>query len=185
MKKVLLFLAKGFEEVEAVTPIDFLRRAGIEVTTIGIGGRMIDGAHGISIEADTVLPELEGVEAYDGLVFPGGMPGAENIAADERVLKLVNLFHGKGKLIAAICASPAVVLAGTGVLNGRQATCYPGFENKFGSEISFSSERVVRDGNIITSRGPGTAAEFAVELIRYLADEETAIKIKEGTLQAF
>ena len=185
MKRVLLFLARGFEEVEAVTPIDYLRRAGVEVTTIGIGGRMIDGAHGISIEADTVLSELEGAEDYDGLVFPGGMPGAENIAVEERVLKLIDSFNRKGKIIAAICASPGVILAGTTVLDGKKATAYPGFEKKFGADTEFSSERVVRDGNIVTSRGAGTAAEFAIELIKIFTGEETAQSIKDGTLQNF
>ena len=187
MKKVLLFLAEGFEEVEAVTPVDFLRRAGVEVVTVGIGGSRVSGAHGIRIEADTVLPDISDVsktaEGYDGLVFPGGMPGAENIAAEKIVSELIEAFNARGRIIAAICASPGVVLAGTGVLDGRKATCYPGFESRFPGSARPSEDRVVIDGNIITSRGPGTAAEFSIELIRQLAGDKAAEQIKTGTLQ--
>ena len=190
MKKVLLFLADGFEEVEAVTPIDFLRRAGIKVTTVGVNGETINGAHDIIIKADVSLDKLlkdkdNLSEVYDGLVFPGGMPGAENIAAESDILDLVDKFNHNGKVIAAICASPGVILAGTGVLDGRRATSYPGFEAKFGSSTEASTERVVVDGNIVTSRGPGTAAEFSIELIRIFSDEGIADNIKNGTIQGF
>ena len=185
MKKVLVFLAEGFEEVEAVTPIDFLRRAGVEVTTAGIGGKYITGGHGISVEADVELSGLKSGEVFDGLVFPGGMPGASNIAAEPGILSMITEYNRRGAVIAAICASPGVILAKTGVLDGRTATCYPGFEKNFGPSTKFSSERLVTDGNIVTSRGAGTAAEFSIELIKIFADHQTAENIKKGTIQNF
>ncbi len=187
MKKLLLFLAEGFEEVEAVTPIDFMRRAGIGVVTVGIGVNPVSGAHGIKIEADIGLSDITdaaaAAETYDGLVFPGGMPGAENIAAEKIVSEMIEAFNEQSKIIAAICASPGVILAGTSVLDGRKATCYPGFESRFSNSTQPSDERVVIDGNIITSRGPGTAAEFSIELIRQFAGDKTANQIRTGTLQ--
>jgi len=189
MKKVLLFLANGFEEVEAVTPIDFLRRAGVQVTTVGIGGNRIEGAHGIVIEADTSLADFytstgpEDGDDYDGIICPGGMPGAANIAAEDRILSMIEDYNRQGKIVAAICASPGVILAGTTVLDGRKATCYPGFEKHFGASTEFSTERVVVDHNIITSRGPGTSAEFSIELIRAFTDDKTAEAVKNGTIQ--
>lgn len=189
MKKVVVFLADGFEEVEAVTPIDFLRRAGINVTTVGIGKDDIEGAHNILVKSDMKLADLlkqdNIADEYDGLIFPGGMPGAENIAAERDILELVDDFNARKKLIAAICASPGVILAKTGALNGKKATSYPGFEAMFGKTTVAEDKRVVVDGNLVTSRGPGTAAEFAVELIRILSDENTAEDIKNGTLQNF
>ncbi|MBI9105969.1 MAG: DJ-1/PfpI family protein [Spirochaetales bacterium] len=185
MKRVLVFLADGFEEVEAVTPVDFLRRGGIEVVIVGIGGGRITGGHGIEITADIKLSDLGPSEAgsADALVFPGGMPGASNLAAEERVNVLITDFNRQGKLIAAICASPAVILAPTGVLDGRRATCYPGMEKMFGDGTSFSSDRVVIDGNIITSRGPGTAIEFSAAIIGYFNGPEAKADVFAKSLQ--
>ncbi len=183
MKRVILFLAEGFEEVEAVTPIDFLRRAGIEVLTAGIGGNIITGAQNIKITADTVLDASLSSENFDGVVVPGGMPGASNIAADADANRIISEMAKAKKLVAAICAAPAVVLNSAGVLSGKTATCYPGFEQKFASDVKFSDSRVVVDGNLITARGAGTAAEFAFEIISILVDRETAEKIHNGTIQ--
>ncbi len=189
MEKVLLFLAEGFEEVEAVTPVDFLRRAGIDVTIAGIGGLEITGAHGIKITADVELKQIEdGVispDDYDGIILPGGMPGAENIASEKKVINLIESFNNEGKVIAAICASPGVILPKTGVLDGRKATAYPGFEAQFGKDVKAQKARLVTDGNIVTSMGPGTAAEFAIELVRIFADNEKAEEIRKATLQMF
>ena len=185
MAKVVVFLAEGFEDVEAVTPIDFLRRAGVEVTIVGVGAKVITSAHGIRMEADVELEALEDETSYDGLVCPGGMPGAENIASEQRILDMIDSFNLEGKTVAAICASPGVILARTGALKGRKATSYPGFEKYFGDTTEASTDRVVVDGNLITSRGPGTSAEFSIELIRRFADDDTAEKIKSGTLQLF
>lgn len=189
MKKVLVFLAQGFEEVEAVTPVDFLRRAEVDVTTVGVGGKMMTGAHNIAVQADITLAELLGsgsvVDSYDGIVFPGGLPGAENLAAEGDILKLVDDFNERKKIVAAICASPGVILTKTGALEGKSATSYPGFEADFGPATTAETSRVVVDGNLITSRGPGTSAEFAIELIKVFTDEKTAEEIKNGTLQNF
>ncbi|MBT3275702.1 MAG: DJ-1 family protein [Spirochaetales bacterium] len=180
MKKTIVVLADGFEEVEAVTPIDFLRRADCDVTIAGLKGGAVIGAHGIEIRTDRPIGEC-GAD-FDAVVLPGGMPGAENLAASGEVIDLVKRIFKSGGLVSAICAAPAVVLAPNGFLDGKMATCYPGFETRFG-DTEFSSDRVVRDGNVITSRGAGTAAEFAVEIVRYLCGDEAADALHAGTLQ--
>jgi len=181
MKRAVVFLAEGFEEVEAVTPIDFLRRAGIEVITAGVGGASIQGAHGIRIQTEKNIEDLS-MDNFDGIVIPGGMPGAANLAAAPKVSQLLRDASEAGKMIAAICASPAVVLSPAGLLKGKSATCYPGFEKDLVCG-SFVEERVVIDGSIITSRGPGTAAEFAVKIIEYLAGADAAKEVFTATLQ--
>jgi 4-methyl-5(b-hydroxyethyl)-thiazole monophosphate biosynthesis len=175
-----LLLAAGFEEVEATTPADFLRRAGVDVRLVGIGGRLIEGSHGIRLQADLPIEEL--AEEPDGVILPGGMPGAANIAASQAAMELVRRTHARGKLVAAICAAPAVVLEPAGVLAGRRATCFPGFEERF-TTAQFSRSRVVVDGNVVTSRGPGTAAEFAIKLIELIAGREKAQEVHRRTLQ--
>ncbi|MBN2051043.1 MAG: DJ-1/PfpI family protein [Spirochaetales bacterium] len=180
MKKIALLLAQGFEEVEAVTPVDYLRRAGIEVQVAGIGGTVLKGAHGLSVGADLGVEDLS--EDLDGVVIPGGLPGASNVAASKEAQVLIQVLHRRGALVAAICASPAFVLAPLGILEGKKATCYPGCEGDL-TGAEFSTRRVVRDGNVITSRGPGTAAEFSLEIIRYLAGEAKAAEVSGQTLQ--
>jgi 4-methyl-5(b-hydroxyethyl)-thiazole monophosphate biosynthesis len=175
-----LLLAPGFEEVEAVTPADFLRRAGVEVRLVGIGGRLVEGGHGIRLEADTAVEEL--TEEPDGVIVPGGMPGAANIAASAAAMDLIRRTHARGRLVAAICAAPAVVLEPAGVLAGKRATCFPGFEERFTS-ARFSRNRVVVDGNVVTSRGPGTAAEFSIKLIELIAGRPKALEVHRRTLQ--
>jgi 4-methyl-5(b-hydroxyethyl)-thiazole monophosphate biosynthesis len=146
MKKVAVLLAAGFEEVEVVTPVDFLRRAGIEVVISSINTVIVTGANGIAIKADCVLDALP--SDLDGVILPGGMPGALNLAQSAVVTQLINTINNENKLVAAICAAPALVLGGTGLLKGRKFTCYPGFEDKV-TGADFSTERVVQDGNII------------------------------------
>jgi 4-methyl-5(b-hydroxyethyl)-thiazole monophosphate biosynthesis len=177
---VAVLLADGFEEVEAITPADFLRRAGVDVRLVGLGARRVTGGHGIVVHAELTLPELS--PDPDVLVVPGGGKGAENIAASEAALELVRRLNARGKIVAAICAAPAVVLQKAGVLAGRRVTCYPGFEKQL-EGCTFVDERVVVDGNIVTSRAPGTAAEFALALIEILAGREKAASIRSGTLQ--
>lgn len=180
MKKAGVFLAHGFEEVEAVTVIDFLRRAGIQVEIIGVTGKSITGSHGISVTADV---EIQGTESsYDALVIPGGMPGAKNIAECEFAVQMIKSLDRRGGLIAAICAAPAVVLGAHDLIRGRAVTCYPGFEDKLQNGI-FKEDAVVTDGNLISSRGPGTAAEFSLAIIAYLADPGTAETLRAATLQ--
>lgn len=182
MSRLAVLLAEGFEEVEAVTPIDFLRRSGIEVVILSVEGATVRGSHGITIAVDGTASDLSDSE-LDGVVLPGGMPGAANLAASPVVQRLVHAMVSSGKLVAAICAAPAKVLAPLGVLSGRRATCFPGDEVSFASDVLFSEERVVRDGNLITSRGAGTAAEFAEEIIRYFRGAEAAEELHRRTVQ--
>jgi 4-methyl-5(b-hydroxyethyl)-thiazole monophosphate biosynthesis len=180
MKKIAVLLAHGFEEVEAATPIDFLRRAGVEVITAGVSGKTVDGAHGVPFTVDVLLKDVPA--DLDGVVIPGGMPGAENIAKSAGAVELVKKLSAEGKLVAAICAAPGVVLGPNGLLKGKRFTCYPGYEKEV-SGAFFSEERVVVDGGLITSRGPGTAAEFALALIERLAGKQAADKVHKATLQ--
>ena len=181
MKRIAVLLADGFEEVEAVTPIDFLRRVGVQVDVLGVTGERVSGGHGVAVQADALLGAYRTVP--DGVVLPGGMPGAQNLADSAGAVSLLRVVAESDGLIAAICASPAVVLAPNGFLSGRRATCYPGFEDRFEETVTFVEDRVVVDGNRITSRGPGTAAEYAVAIIRYLLGDAQAEEIRSKTLQ--
>jgi 4-methyl-5(b-hydroxyethyl)-thiazole monophosphate biosynthesis len=180
MSHIAVLLADGFEEVEAVTPIDFLRRAGVEVIVTGVDTEEPQGARGVVIRTDSLIGDLS--EELDGVVLPGGMPGAENLAASKEVQVLTERLFTAGKLVASICAAPAVALGKYGILKGRRFTCYPGFETRV-TEGTFVEERVVVDGNLITSRGPGTAAEFSIAVIDYLVDSDSAKKVFTTTLQ--
>jgi 4-methyl-5(b-hydroxyethyl)-thiazole monophosphate biosynthesis len=169
-KKALVILAEGFEETEAAAPIDILRRAEVEVTIAGLGGTSITGAHGIKVNTDIALDDYNFLP--DALILPGGMPGAENLANSEKVKTLIQKMVSEKRLIAAICASPALVFAPMGILNGRRATCYPGMENNFSSDIKFVKEKVVQDGNIITSQGPATASSFGLKIAENLVGKD-------------
>ena len=176
-KTVLIVLADGFEEIEAITPIDVLRRAGLEVIVAGVGKREVTGAHEITVETDLMIEQYQGNP--DAIVLPGGMPGAENLQKSEALKDILQKMKRSGKLIAAICASPAVVLTPNGILDGKSATCYPGFENEFGTKVKFSLERVVTDGLVVTSKGPGTAMEFSLELVSQLVSPEKAEQLAQ------
>ena len=179
-KKVLIALANGFEEIEAVSIIDVLRRAGLDVVVAGVGGRQISGAHGLKVEADATVEEQEGLP--DAIVLPGGMPGAENLKNSKALNDLLIKMNKDSQTIGAICAAPALVLKPAGILNGRKATCYPGFEDQFGDQVTFTQGNVVKDGHVITSRGPGSAIEFALALVENLVDSETAEDLAEKLL---
>jgi len=166
MKRVLVPLAEGFEELEAVTVIDILRRAGIEVVVASLAGSPVTGSHGIRISADTPLAALAEHD-FDMIALPGGMPGADHLKKDSRIAGLVRRLHDAGRPVAAICAAP-MVLAAAGVLDGRRATSYPGFLADAG-RTTVVDEAVVVDGGVITSRGPGTALDFALALVEALA----------------
>lgn len=168
----LVVLTDGFEETEAVTTIDLLRRAGVSVTTAGLTGTMVTGAHEIVVTADCTFDPTD--ESYDAMVLPGG-PGTSSLAAHEPLLRAIRSACDQGRLCAAICAAPTV-LAKAGILEQKTATCYPGFEKDLHGAV-VSQEPVVVDGNVITSRGVGTAIPFALALIRYLVDEKTAARV--------
>lgn len=178
-KKVLVLLAEGFEEIEAVTVIDVLRRAEIDVVSASLNGSEVKGSHGISIVADSTLDEVE-EQMFDAVVLPGGMPGARHLRESHAVLNLIREAAHKGKYVAAICAAPTA-LDVAGVLKGRRATSYPGHEIP---SAEYVEEPVVVDGHIVTSRGPGTAFEFALKLVEKLAGPELAELHRERLLLA-
>lgn len=180
MKKVVVILADGFEEIEAVTSIDILRRADLDVTLAGVGRRSINGAHDIEIETDMEISQYRGIP--DALVLPGGVPGVNNLAGSGKVNKLIRKTFEKGNIIAAICAAPAYVLGPAGVLKDKKATGYPGSEGLLRKKARFVDRNVVCDGNIITSKGPGTAAHFALKLVEVLAGKAAARSVKKKTL---
>lgn len=173
--KTAIFLAKGYEEIEALTVVDMLRRAGITIDVVSIGETVnTESSHGVKVTADKILADVDFSE-YDCLVLPGGMPGTRNLEACETLMKEFDKAYAEGKLVCAICAAPSV-FGHRGYLKGRKAVCFPGFEKELdGADVSF--EPVVEDGNVITSRGMGTAILFAAKIIARLIDEETAKKL--------
>jgi len=184
-KKAIVLLADGFEDVEAVTPIDYLCRAGVEVTKVSISDSTTVTSRwgGIKIIANTTLAELlrQGGSDFDAVIIPGGMPGATALAASAETGELIKKMTAAGKLICAICASPVLVLAPLGILTGKKYTCYLGMEEKT-SEGTWLEERVVTDGNLITSRAAGTTGEWVIAIIEKLLDKETAEKIAKTIL---
>ena len=179
MKKVYVFLADGFEDVEALIPVDVWRRGGIDVTTVSTTVfPLVQSAHGVNIEADVMLEQCDFSDA-DLLFLPGGMPGATNLYENEGVCKAVVDQHAKGKKVAAICASPAVVLSPLGILDGKKATCYPGFEDAL-IESDYTADLVTVDGNVTTGEGPAAAFPFAYELLAQLVNKQTADQIADG-----
>lgn len=179
-KTALIILAEGFEETEAIACIDVLRRANIEVTIAGLQALAVKGSHKIKITADYELDKITG--DFDALILPGGMPGAMNLAASERVRSLILKLADSGKIIAAICASPALVLSPAGILKNKTATCYPGMQSNFDKTTKYKDETVVIDGNIITSPGPGSALLFAVSIAEKLLDKDICERLKKDLL---
>ncbi len=178
MASVLVPLAEGFEEIEAVSIVDVLRRAGVEVRLAYLFKQEVTGANGITIVADNSINDVRS-EEFDMIVLPGGIPGAEHLRDDDRVQKLIKEFEEQNKNIAAICAAP-IALERAGVLKDK-FTCYPPYEEQIKSS-TFSEDRVVKSKNVITSRGPGTALCFALEIVKTLVGEETYNQLKEGLL---
>ena len=177
MRSVYVFCADGFEEVEGLTAVDLLRRAGVSVTMVSIMGRTkITGARNISVNTDILIEDIK--EEADMLVLPGGMPGTNYLRDHEGLAELLKKQYEAGKWVAAICAAPSV-LGNAGLLEGKKATCYPGVESKL-TGADFVTDPVAKDGNIITSRGLGTAIEFAAEIVAYLIDADAAKSLKES-----
>lgn len=176
--KALIVLADGFEETEAITTIDLLRRAGVNVTLVGLDAMEIRSSHDIYVGVDSVLEDVGG--GFDAVILPGGMPGTTNLADSASLLEMIRKAFHNNRLCAAICAAPQV-LAKADILQGKRATCYPGVEEKLRGATTCEDDVVV-DGNVITSRGVGTAIPFALAIITYLVSKEAAEKVAEKVL---
>lgn len=178
MAKVYVFLANGFEDVEALIPVDVLRRGGVEVVTVSVTGSLIvETAHRVKVVADVQFEDIDTDDA-DLLLLPGGMPGASNLNNHEGVRQALLRQDEQGKRVAAICAAP-LVLGGLGLLKGKRATCYPGFEETL-TGAEYTAELVTVDGNIVTGEGPAAAFPYAYTLLAMLTDEQTARGVAEG-----
>ncbi|HEY0719992.1 MAG TPA: DJ-1 family glyoxalase III [Gammaproteobacteria bacterium] len=180
MARVLVPLAHGCEELEAVTILDLLVRAGIEVVSAGLESGPVTASRGVVLVPQTTLDAVMH-EAFDMIVLPGGGPGAERLDHDPRIVELVKKMAAAGHYVAAICAAPKV-LAHAGVLKGKRATSFPGYLDKM-ADIHYVTDSVVQDGKVITSRGPGTAMDFTLHLIEVLADKETRTKVEAGLVR--
>ena len=175
--KVYMHLAEGFEEIEALTVVDVLRRAEIEIETVSVtGNKEVKGAHHIKVRTDMLFEEAE-YDKCDMMVLPGGMPGTVNLERHKELCEHIKEFNDKGKWIAAICAAPKI-LGNLGMLSEKPATCYPGFEGELKGAI-IKDEPVVQAGRIITSKGPGTAIAFSLKLVEVLKERKIAEKISE------
>lgn len=178
MKKVIVFLADGFEEIEALATVDILRRADIKADICSIGGEYVKGAHDITVKADIKLGYIK--EEYDMMVLPGGMPGTLNLMENKQLINLIKDYDKSNKFIAAICAAPKV-LNKADVLTGKKVTSYPGALDNMSGFI-YSEDKVVKDENIITSRGPGTAVEFALKIVSILKGKELEMSLREDLI---
>ncbi len=182
MSKVLIFMAEGHEEVEALTVVDILRRAQIDIEMISVtGNKNVTGSHGITTHCDRLI-ENTNFENADMIVLPGGMPGTLNLEKCEPLMDQVHGFNAAKKGLAAICAAPTV-FGRAGILKGKKATCYPGMEKDL-LEADFSTDVVCHDGHVITSRGMGTAIPFALEIVKTFKGEEIAQKLAESIVYA-
>lgn len=179
MKKVLMPLAPGFEEIEALAVVDILRRAGMEVIMAGTNENPIEGRNKIKVLSDTPLDSIKNQD-FDMIVLPGGAVGTENLKKDPRIKEIVERLYEKGRFITAICAAPTV-LSAIGVTAGKKVTSHPTVRGSLKKE-KLSDDRVVVDGNVITSQGPGTAIEFAFKLVEMLIGKEKAIEVNKGVL---
>lgn len=177
---VYVFLADGFEEIEATAPIDIMRRAGLEVVTVGIGGQLVRGAHNITVMADMDGADITPDETVDAVVLPGGLPGTVNLENSAVVQSFLDYADKNGKVMAAICAAPSV-LGHKGLLNGKYAVCFPGYEKElFGAKVQKTAVEI--DGNFVTACGAGAALEFGFALVERLCDRETAKNLKQAML---
>ena len=174
-----MFLAHGFEEVEALAPLDLLRRAGVEIKTVGIGAKTIVGAHSIPVVADMTDAEFSD-EAPEMVILPGGMPGTLNLDESETVHRAIESAKSSDSHLAAICAAP-MILGKLGLLSGKEAICYPGFEAHL-IDTKISDKTVVNDGKVTTAKGMGVAVEFGLTLVALLKGEETAEKLRSSTI---
>lgn len=180
MSKIMVFLANGFEEIEALTVVDILRRANLTCDMIGLEDIYVKGAHDILVKANKVIDDIDCNE-YDGIVLPGGLPGSTNLRDSYKVIDIIKKYNSENKLVAAICAAP-IVLEKAKVIDGKNVTSYPGSIDANSSKYNYKEESVVVDGNIITSRGPSTAMLFAYEILNYLGYSKISEELKSGML---
>jgi len=181
-KRALVPLAAGFEEIEALTVVDILRRAGVEVVVAGVAPGIVTGRSGISVQPDVGLDDALADPAFDLVALPGGMPGSTTLRDDPRIVSALRRTHEGGGWVAAICAAP-IALARAGLLEGREATCPPGMSAEL-PDAARNEARVVISGRVVTSRAPGTAMEFAFELVRLLAGDAAVAEVNSGVLAA-
>ncbi|MCH5320965.1 MAG: DJ-1/PfpI family protein [Eubacterium sp.] len=173
---VYLFLADGFEIIEALSPVDMLRRAKLDVKTVGVTGKTVCSSCGVEVTADITIDEFE-YSNVDAIILPGGMPGTLNLENNETVQSAIDKSVVNNTLICAICAAPSI-LGHKGLLKGREATAFPGFENTLEGAV-LSEEYVIKDGNYITARGAGVSVDFGLEIVKALTDKETAENIRK------
>lgn len=180
MKKAAVLLADGFEEIEALTVVDLLRRARIYVDTVSVSDEyMVDGSHGINVQTEDLFDEVDFSE-FDMIVLPGGMPGTSNLQSHQGVCRIVREFCEEGRYVGAICAAPSI-LGNMGLLKGKRAACYPTVEDQLQGAVLVTSP-VVQDGNIITSRGMGTAVDFGLKLVEVMTDKLKADEVAESII---
>jgi 4-methyl-5(b-hydroxyethyl)-thiazole monophosphate biosynthesis len=175
---IYVFLANGFEEIEALAPVDFLKRAGIEVVTVGVASKEVVGTHNIKVIADITADEVEFNDSLQGIILPGGMPGAENLNNSSLVQGAIDYCAQNNKIIAAICAAP-FILGRKGLLKGKNAICFPGFENEL-EGATLTDKGVVVDGMLVTAKGAGVAWEFGAAVCSIIKGEEKALEILRG-----
>lgn len=180
-KRVCVLLAPGYEEVEALTPVDYLRRAGVTVDVVStVEDIAVESAHQVIVQADTFLEDIQ-AEEYAMVVIPGGLPGAPNLAANPGVISLLQKVYAQGDFVAALCAGP-IVLEKAGLLKERACTCFPGVEDKLVSKGAFKTDTVVVDDRVITSRGAGAAGYFSLALVAALLGDEKAAEVKKAVV---
>lgn len=179
MKNIGVIFANGFEEIEGITIVDVLRRAGLICQMVGLNGETSTGAHGIKIVMDTTFDAFKETK-FDAIILPGGMPGAENLRDSRKLIEVLKKTNEAGKLIAAICAAP-IALAAAELLHGKNVTCYPGFEKQL-TGACITGNRIQVDGNIITGNGPGSAMDFSYQILEYLGCSKQAVELREGML---
>jgi len=177
---IYMFIAEGFEEIEALCPLDIMRRAGIDVTTVGIGAKEITGAHGITVRTDICSCEYDPENDFDMIFLLGGMPGTLNLASNGTVIKAIEIATKKNKYIAAICAAPSI-LGDMGLLCNKEATCYPGFENRL-KGATISQSKVILDGKILTAAGMGVALEMGLKIVEIFQGKERSDTLRHAVI---
>lgn len=177
MAKVYEFLSNGFEDIEALAPVDILRRGGLDIKTVSItGSKTVETTHGIKMETDLLLEDITDFSDVDAMLLPGGLPGATNLNKHKELRQILLEQYQQGRIVAAICAAP-LVLGSIGILEGKRATCYPGFEKRM-TGSTYTQEQVTVDGNIITGKGPGASMAFGYAILGKFATEEAVAELK-------